>query len=358
MSRLLGIQYLRAAAALGVVIFHAAERAGGHFVIGAAGVDVFFVISGFIMWVLAEMRQPAPATFLRDRIERIVPLYWIVTAIMVAGALAGLLPSIRLTVGHGIGSLMFVPHISPSNGQIWPLLVQGWTLNYELFFYAVFAAVLMLAASKRLPAIAAIFAALVIAGLLLQPQAPVFKTYTSPLLLEFLMGICVGKLWLERRMPSARTGLALMIVALGGFAFVAITYIGFNAFILGPLASLLLIGVLAVEASGHMPRSNTAAYLGDASYSIYLWHTMAISVVAKFGMLLSLPPLAVFAIATLSGTAIGVAAYEMLEKPITAFLKKRRRRQRQTIPVLADHLHRRVSCEGFPEGAVKQDRPR
>ena len=67
MNRLYGVQYLRAIAALGVVIFHAMERTGGHFAIGAAGVDIFFVVSGFIMWVLAEARHPSPSEFLRER---------------------------------------------------------------------------------------------------------------------------------------------------------------------------------------------------------------------------------------------------------------------------------------------------
>ena len=68
MNRLDGIQYLRALAALGVVVFHAAERTGGHFAIGAAGVDVFFVISGFIMCVISHRRPTSPGRFLRDRL--------------------------------------------------------------------------------------------------------------------------------------------------------------------------------------------------------------------------------------------------------------------------------------------------
>ena len=88
--RLDGIQHLRALAAIGVVLFHAAERSGLHFTIGAAGVDVFFVISGFIMWIITAGRPVTPNAFLRERILRIVPLYWLATAVMVFGALAGL----------------------------------------------------------------------------------------------------------------------------------------------------------------------------------------------------------------------------------------------------------------------------
>ncbi|PWJ82397.1 exopolysaccharide production protein ExoZ [Pseudaminobacter salicylatoxidans] len=333
MNRLLGVQYLRAVAALGVVAFHAAERAGGHFVIGAAGVDIFFVVSGFIMWVIAEIRHPAPAAFLRDRVERIAPAYWIATGVMVAGGLAGLFPNMRLTAFHVFGSLAFLPHRSPSDGQIWPVLVQGWTLNYELFFYVLFAFVLTLAAGRRLLVLACLFAGLIAAGLLLQPQDAVLMTYTSPLLLEFLLGCCIGKLWLEGRIPTAMTGMALIVAAVVGFAFVGVTYSGFNTFILGPLAGALLIGVLALEKSGLMPRVASAGYLGDASYSIYLWHTMAISVVAKLGAVLSWPPSITFGMAVVCGTAVGLAAYELLEKPIAAFFKSRRHRRERRLAI-------------------------
>ncbi|MEY9103377.1 peptidoglycan/LPS O-acetylase OafA/YrhL [Sinorhizobium fredii] len=158
------IQYLRAAAALAVVVFHAAEKTGHDFAVGAAGVDVFFVISGFIMWVISDRRPLTPAKFIWDRIRRIVPIYWFATAVMIAGALAGLFPNLALTLDHVLASLFFIPFRSPSSGEIWPLLVQGWTLNFEMLFYAVFAASLLLPRHWRLPAIAGLFVALVTIG--------------------------------------------------------------------------------------------------------------------------------------------------------------------------------------------------
>lgn len=323
MGRLYGIQYLRAFAALAVVVFHAAERTGGHFAIGAAGVDVFFVVSGFIMWVIATERPVSPARFLRDRLQRIVPVYWIATGVMVAGALVGLFPNLRLTLGHVLGSLFFIPHRSPSNGEVWPVLVQGWTLNYEMFFYLIFAFALALPPKARLAALAGVFVPLAAAGLLLDSRNPFFLTYTDPIILEFLIGALIGKFWLDGKVPGPRAGLGLVALALLGFAFVGLTYIGFGPLVFGPLAAALVTGMLALEKGGALRHIRPITYLGDASYSIYLWHTMAISVVAKLAGLLSLPSPVALAVAIISGTAIGIASHELLEKPLVAIFRRK-----------------------------------
>ncbi|MGB3645657.1 MAG: acyltransferase [Mesorhizobium sp.] len=332
MKRLYAIQYLRAVAALGVVVFHAAERTGTHFAIGAAGVDIFFVISGFIMWVLAGTRTTTPAAFLRERIKRIVPLYWIVTGVMILGALFGLFPNLRLTPGYVLSSLFFIPSRSPGAGDIWPVLVQGWTLNYEMFFYLLFAASLFLRSRWRPPALTMLFLALVATGLLTDPQMSAPRIWTDPLLLEFLLGMALGEIWLRGVIPPSAWGGALAAFAVAGFAFVGITYRGFMPFVLGPLAAALVLGVLAFEKKEKVARVPLAAYFGDASYSIYLWHTLAISVVAKAGPMLALPPFLTFVAAVLCGTAIGVAVHEILEKPIAAFMKAHRQRLKAPAP--------------------------
>jgi exopolysaccharide production protein ExoZ len=321
MKKLYGIQYLRAAAALGVVVFHAAERSGGHFVIGAAGVDVFFVISGFIMWVISQKRPVSPLRFFGDRLKRIVPAYWMATAAMCVGALVGAFPNLTLTAGHVAGSFLFIPHRSPNGGHVWPVLVQGWTLNYEMFFYAVFALVLFLPVGRRLVTLATIFLLLSGCGLLLGTQDPLLATYTSPLILEFLLGTLVGRLWLGGRMPPAKMGAGLVVLSLCGFAFVGITLQGFNPFILGPLAALLLIGTLALEDAGMMGRSKLLSRLGDGSYSIYLWHTFAISAVAKAASSLGLPAALTLIVAVLAGLLLGLVMYEWIEKDLPGTLR-------------------------------------
>ncbi len=324
MQTLYSIQYLRALAALAVVVFHAGERTGLHFTIGAAGVDVFFVLSGFIMMVISDSRSDSPATFFRNRLLRIAPAYWAATLVMIAGGLAGLFPNLRLDPLHTAGSFLFVPVPSPNGGNLWPLLVQGWTLNYEIFFYAVFALVLFLKPSARLAALSAIFGLLVALGAWLGQEGTIAGFYTAPLILEFVTGAALAKLWKRGRLPSAAMGLGLVLLGLAGFAAIQFFKMEFDAWTCGPLAVMLVTGALAMEASGKLPDLPALTYLGDSSYSIYLWHTFAVSVVVQVGLALSLSPVVLLLAATMLGIAVGIAGYECFERPMHFLLKGKR----------------------------------
>ena len=323
MKTLYGIQYLRAFAALAVVLFHAAERSGGHFRIGAAGVDVFFVISGFIMWTMSERRPVTPLRFVLDRLQRIAPSYWIVTAIMIVGAVVGLFPNMRLTATHVLGSLLFIPVRSPSadNGEIWPVLVQGWTLNFEMFFYVIFAACLFLPRRFRLASLIGVFVAFVIAGAVIYSQSPLAVTYTRPIILEFTAGAVLGQLWLKGQIPGFGLGLALMAAAIAGFTAIEILSLEFNEITCGPLAIALVLGMVSVERSGRLPQIVPLTYLGNASYSIYLWHTLAISVIVKLATSTPIPSDVVTFIGAIAGTLLGIVAYELVEKPLRNLMR-------------------------------------
>lgn len=313
---LYGIQYLRAFAALAVVLFHAAERSGYGFAIGAAGVDVFFVISGFIMWVIVERRPVSPGRFLLDRIRRIVPVYWLATGLMVVGGLAGLFPNLALTAGHVLASFFFVPSFSPSSGELWPILVQGWTLNYEMFFYVVFAACLALPRHFLLSAMMIVFVGLVAIGFAVESSNPLFVTYTRPVILEFVAGMLIARLWLAGRVPNAVASLVLIAGALAGFVAIGVLRLPFDEWTCGPLAFALVYGTAALETRGRVPRLKVPAVLGDASYSIYLWHTFAISVVAKAGMMLGLASWLVLLASFTVGTLAGLCGYYLIERPL------------------------------------------
>jgi exopolysaccharide production protein ExoZ len=314
------IQYLRGFAAFGVLVFHAAERAGGQFGVGAAGVDVFFVISGFIMWMVTCRKPISPGDYLWRRVQRIVPLYWAVT--LVAAGLAlfvpGAFPAMQVTAEATIKSLLFIPYRDPQ-GLIAPLIVPGWTLNYEMFFYLLFAAGLMAPARLRPWLVSGALAALVALRPLADTANPLLATYTDPILLEFAAGVWLGKLWSDGRLPGPRIGWSLVALGLTGFA--AVTAVGVDVstarvLFWGVPALLLVSGAVSIERHGAVPNLWPLRALGDASYSVYLIHGLAISAAARALSLVGLEtPLALFATAIVVGVAAGLVAYQLVEKP-------------------------------------------
>lgn len=329
MTVLRGLQSLRAIAALGVVLFHAASRVGAPVLVGQAGVDVFFVISGFIMWMLgARCPQPTPAAFMSDRLLRIVPLYWLATSVMLAGGKLHLFPNLVLTAPHTLASYFFIPWPSPSNGETWPLLVQGWTLNYEMLFYVLFALALLLPRSRQFGFVVGLLAMLAVAGLILRPTWAIGAFYTDPLLLEFAGGVCIGALWERGALPSKRWAIGLAVV--GGLSFCAQAVMPIHAprvLIYGVPAVLLVLGVIALEQAGTALTTPTLRLLGDASYSIYLFHTFAISLdITLFGRW---GGVGVILVGLASGALAGVIAYLLVERPLIGLLADLRRRARR-----------------------------
>ena len=146
------IHYLRGLAALLVVFHHGVLQFPGlrdryaHFEFGQAGVDIFFVISGFVIYLASIEGRIRPGEFVKRRIVRIVPLYWVATLALVAAAVcAPQLFATTVVTPQNVGqSLLFIPSYSAAfPDQIWPVLVPGWSLNYEMFFYGLFALGLM-----------------------------------------------------------------------------------------------------------------------------------------------------------------------------------------------------------------------
>ena len=334
------IQVLRGVAAILVVVFHAASHAYGSenmFRVGNAGVDIFFVISGFVMWTAQKTSGKHPTTprsFLRQRIIRVVPLYFLFTIALLLAWLA--LPSAfpRMTAptpAHVLLSLAFVPHLNPG-ATAFPLLAQGWTLNFEMFFYIVFAMGLMLPVGRRFGLLAALLPILALLGLLLPDglarRAPVLSLF-DPLLIEFLGGIVIAR-WVEKGWkPGAMLGWA--VLGLGAAALVFAP----NPPAEGDWARLLLFGVPAflivagavgVETSAANFHAGPAPLLlGAVSYSLYLSHTFVVSIVCKALGGNANPWLVTEAATTLSILA-ALAVYRFVEQPLLNFLRGRRAR--------------------------------
>ncbi len=269
---------LRGVAAMMVVWHHAAGQIAGMsawlpWQFGTSGVDLFFVISGFIMVVTTNGGDVSPFDFWRKRIVRVVPLYWLLTLLMVAVAM--MMPSLFKTLQVApttlLQSLFFVPHFSRSfPGQVWPLLVPGWTLNFEMFFYAVFGASLFLPGRARLPTLTVSLVALAAIGAIFGPftTAPA-QTYTHPMLIEFVTGAWIATLWLRGRLRLPVTASIAMVV------------LGAALLVLRdepPLGSITQIVGAALAVAGALnPRFGAWHFkvwqaLGDSSYSLYLTH--------------------------------------------------------------------------------------
>ena len=325
---LTNIQLLRFFAAAAVLVGHAGDlfmpqSTAWRAVPWSGGVDVFFVISGFVMTYLTQGRfgQPgAPSAFLLRRVIRIVPPYWLFTTMMVAAVLlfGEHVRNTRLDPSVVASSYFFVPW-PRADGQLNPLLSQGWTLNYEAFFYVLFA--IALCSRRGLIWLGGAFAVLVAAHPIIPAAWFIAKFWTNPIILEFLGGIGLGVLFLRgRRLPLwASLALAAGAVAVHLAAGVLepgmirrMTQIGLPALLL--CASL----VLAPEPTSPGPVRRALVAGGDSSYTLYLSHTFTLNAAliawdhSGLGM-----PAAAMGLAMLLSIAAAVLMYRWIERPMT-----------------------------------------
>ena len=282
-ATLFNIQALRAVAALMVVCVHLQVLAamGGAPLkateAGNAGVDLFFVISGFIMVYTTGRKPQGPLAFLGSRLRRIAPLYWCVTLALFA--LARLAPALIQNTPSDlhrlIDSLLFIPAARP-DGTLRPVVFVGWTLNFEMAFYGLFA--LGLLAPRRwvgVLAVVAVLAAVVLWGRAARPASPVLGFYTTPMVLEFGAGMILGLVWPRLASPQrpvwplAAVIFAALLLMLGAPWLWPRTD---RLFIFGLPATVIVAAALALERQGWAARWPWLQTLGAASYAIYLSH--------------------------------------------------------------------------------------
>lgn len=329
------IQMLRGIAAMMVVFVHLDVQLRRHALGGfdsawlVSGVDIFFVISGFIMWVTTARRPGiAGAEFMKNRIIRIVPLYWLMSAIVLATALCApdLLHTTVFQPKHAIASFLFIPVRHPVTGAFWPLLVPGWTLNYEMLFYVLFAISIEAGDQllwRRLAWLSGLILTVLIIASFTKRTFDVMNFYANPMMLEFLAGALLGIIYRSCRV--AQSWLWLGAVALGFFLLwqgTAIMPIGVPVF--APGAFLIVAGALFTPPF----RIGFLQSVGDASYSLYLTHIITLAAVATLWTRQSIVHAPVFFWAISLGAALVMAllCYRLVERPITAWLKSPLRR--------------------------------
>jgi exopolysaccharide production protein ExoZ len=333
-----GIQILRGVAALAVVVHHTldealAGRAGPVspdwlITLCAAGVDVFFVISGLIMLYVSfggATQPPPPKRFLVRRLSRVFPLYWVCVAAIL------LLRSIGLFSSADISPLALLLAVTLLPGH--SLVYVAWTLTFELYFYAIFAMTLV-ARSKPVAicgSIAAIIAIMIGAGALPASTARTFLTH--PIALEFCFGMMVT--WLFMRRQRFRFPLVLIVTGSSLLVLTSIFIEAPNTGGLGPWhrtlawgipAALIVAGCCSVAIKDGSA-TKLAVLLGDASYSIYLSHIFVMIVYArllKSTVLGNVHQGAIISAVVFGSAIVGVAVHIAIEKPIIAFFRRRR----------------------------------
>jgi len=350
MQHLLSIQALRALAAVMVVFHHAqndagrtAAEAGAAFerffaLPWAAGVDLFFVVSGFVMVFSSEKMFAASggaAQFMSRRIARIVPLYWLATAVFLVAALRGAAAGKQLAppLAEILSSFAFLPFPRGIDGAPRPIHSLGWTLEYEMFFYLVFACFLWLPRMRAVASVAIFLSALVLAHVALQPQNVALAYWSDPIVLEFALGMGIALAHRSGVRLSNIAALALAAPALGVLVydpmhsaaegFDALDPNGFLRLLSWgvPMAALFAAITLRAQAQPAGPAMRLAAAVGDASYALYLFHPLAIIVLRKLWIAghferFGFWPLVIAA--TFASIALALAIYRWIEKPLTA----------------------------------------
>ena len=338
------IQILRGWAALGIILLHVVEMlqqytgAEGMFCslaplwqTGAAGVDLFFIISGFVMvqstWNRFQVPGSAQRFFIR-RCIRIVPLYWFYSGCML---LLILLPFTLkeqiFSLPYTLQSFLFIPALNPATGLDLPLLPQGWTLSYEMYFYLLFTLLLLFPRKFFLPALAFVFAGSVLSGMFIQSPGPIIKVLTSPLLLEFAAGCWLASLVKHKDLPS---GWALLLLA-GGVLLLALSSLitvgmEYRVIFWGIPALSITGAIVFLEKNGFSFFPDLLLKMGNSSYSTYLSHIfilLAVSTLLKNNMVKSLPNDLIALISIIGCLLTGYISFLFLEQRMSRLLLQR-----------------------------------
>jgi exopolysaccharide production protein ExoZ len=338
---LLGVQCLRAVAALLVVVYHAVDQwtthmpgysAGDYWPNGSAGVDIFFVISGLVMTISVQRNagRPHPAwTFSKDRVIRIMPLYWIITTLKIVAVLAAPALASRTTLDplYVAGSYLLLP-VRDATGVIRPVLPVGWTLTYEMLFYILVATALMIRTPLSRVCVPVLLGFAAIAFVLSADG------FANTIVLEFLFGIAIGRA--VPRLQSLHPAIG-GIVGLTGFVLLLIVPVvsGFARPLTWGIPAACIVGAgVSTELSVRRRRPRWLLDAGNASYATYLTHGFvvpAVFVLCARSISLDWAGLGATIIVSLVMSAIvGQAAHLMIEQPL--LLRLRTRRPISTLP--------------------------
>lgn len=347
-DRLDSIQAFRGIAATAVVLHHACNELGivrgqnlaeRHWFfntdIGSAGVDLFFIISGFIMVYTTQSKSTTASRFLLQRSIRIYPLYWLCS---IVGILIYLSPWLQLYDefrNHGIEyvkSFFLYPSFGAGAEQamVRPRpLGQGWTLVYEMVFYGIFALALIFNRGRR-ATFASVGVVALWAGSHLLPSGVWRALLADSIILEFVFGMALAHLFVATTVQfstaTSRIFLGVSAAALLGAATIPVYLESVPRVIVFGIPCLLIAaGIVLNRRERQAPK--WLLLLGDASYSLYLTHGLTMLLFrigySRSGAIRALPQPVYFVMLLLAVFPIGILCYLLFERPVTQFLKDR-----------------------------------
>jgi len=312
---LYSIHFLRFIAATGVVVHHSDVLLRWNIVVGSAGVDLFFVISGVVIG-LSTPPEMSIRDFLVRRFIRIFPLYWLALTAWVTywfgnGGVLALEDVVR--------SALLIPDLS----RVWtPVYLPAWTLVFEIFFYAVFAACMLSGRFAR-PLCCVVLAA--VALKFSQPGNPQIYYGLAMLLSEFVAGMLIATAIARGWVPGRTLGALMVGVALIWFAVDATPTSMPREIYWGIPAVLLVFGMLGFERLDFF-RSRVALFGGNASYAIYLSHFIVLQAIFQIATRHGFPAeqhrLILAAIAIPAALALGGLLYVAVDKPLLSWLRR------------------------------------
>lgn len=336
-QQLQSLQVLRGFAAISVVFYHThlilmqygkVDLFGSIAIHGKAGVNIFFVLSGFIILKAhsAEIGQKSSvARYLFRRFVRLYPIYWILTLAFMGAAAAGLGdPDFSWQLVNLISAFALYEFYEPLS---LPLKV-AWTLVHEVRFYLVFA-LLLISRSLGICAFAVWTAATLFATAVYQTDD---LGWLSPWMLYFVSGMIVYLISQRFNEVNMMFISAAAIAFLVAYIFIPNFHVGYadkdvlpSLLWLIPTCSLLLLVILYLEEQWCTVKTGLWTALGDASYSIYLVHSAVISVCAiiarKLGLYDWMGAYPLFAATFLSSVLAGVLVHKLLEAPMLSRLR-------------------------------------
>jgi exopolysaccharide production protein ExoZ len=324
----MGLQILRITAACLVLfthaMFHASERLDRHFGVwrvgGGAGVDIFFVLSGFVM-IYSSTKLVNDSNgwkiFAERRIVRIVPMYWIASTIKVIASLltTGYVLHAQFSPVNTVASYLFLPAVN-SEGSIGPILGVGWTLNFEMFFYFLFTLALFFRVNVY-KFVGGVLCILALGALFRQPDWPVASFYLNRMVLDFFYGMVIAKICLTGKHISRYFAIPLLCLGFVGL----LASVPPLSHLHGIAAAVIVYSMASLEDSlTRIPRF--LLYMADASYVIYLFHPFIAPAgpvaLLKLHLPYPWPSVACSVILSLGG---GCLIYRLIDAPMTEWFR-------------------------------------